>query len=878
MARRAVTSAVRSPPLRAAPPAITPPQERIPHMPVPVVRLLRRLPLVVIALLVAAIPSAAEDAGLAARRAEFKRMQIRFMMREAREREEKYIARKHAKKGKAPSGEVGEKLRPEHQGEPPDPVPPGHSGVTRLANPASALAIATNRRINNRATDTAPAAGQCEVSIAAFGLNVLAAWNDGEGFGTLSSTQGYAYSTDGGVTWTDGGAPPATNVTNWTSDPVVAVNEKTGEFYFAALCEPSGSTNGIGVVKGTFSGASFSWGTPELVISGNNNSVIYDKEWLAADSTTGNLYLVYSRFTVSGGTITSNRIDFQRKVGVNPFTAPVRVSAIADDGLVQGSRVAMGPAGAVWSTCNWIDPIGAHFMKVKRAPSGWTPLGTEVTAASQFTNFGTGAPGFNRGTGFAFPGIAVDRSTGPRRGRAYLTWNESINFFNDNIGNTGTVAEVEDNGTAFTGTPFTMGKHLTGTISSSTDFDYFQFAGVAGQTIICSMDASSAPSLDASFRLFCNDATTRLAFSETGAGGAGLIVFTIPTNGTYTLRVAPFSGTGSYTIDTGLNGVVTERARDHRDVFTTFSDNGTTWSTPVRVNGEAAGLDDWLPEIAVSSAGDVYTSWYDWRDAPGGVCGGASMMYLSRSSDGGVSWPDGSPVSDNFTSWTAVSSNIAPNQGDYTSLFANQNSVYVCWSDGRDGDPDAFMAAPLLLFTPVLVSVSSTEVEPGRVRITWYTADGNGFSAKVYRRAGEGEWTDLGPVSPDGTGKIVYEDRAVTAGTRYHYRLGVVEDGQESFLGEVMVEVPAATMLAIEAVRPTPADREMWVTFSLPLSESATLDLIDVSGRRVHEQVVSGTGRHTVNLAAGVHLAPGVYLVRLTQAGKSVVMRASVVR
>jgi hypothetical protein len=124
----------------------------------------------------------------------------------------------------------------------------------------------------------------------------------------------------------------------------------------------------------------------------------------------------------------------------------------------------------------------------------------------------------------------------------------------------------------------------------------------------------------------------------------------------------------------------------------------------------------------------------------------------------------------------------------------------------------------------------------------------------------------------------VYEDRAITAGTRYHYRLGVVENGQESFLGEVMVEVPAATALAIDAVRPNPADREMWVSFSLPLSESATLEVIDVSGRRVREQTVSGTGRHTVNLAAGVHLAPGVYLVRLTQAGKSVVMRASVVR
>jgi len=852
-------------------------------MPVPVVRLLRRLTLAVPALLAAAIPSAAlaspaDDAAIAARRAELKRMEIRFMMREVRERHEMYVERARERKSKGKAGEVGEKARPVHPREPPDPLPPGFSGTRRLANPAAALAIATNRIMNNRATDVAPASGQCEVSIAAYGLNVVAAWNDGEGFSTASSTQGFAYSNDGGVTWVDGGAPPATNVVNWTSDPVVAVNEKTGDFYFSALCEPSATTNGIGVVKGTFSGGVLTWGTPEVAISGTNSSVIYDKEWLAADSTTGNLYLIYSRFTVAGGNITTNRIDFQRKVGVAAFSAPVRISNLADDGLVQGARVTMGPTGLVYTAWNVIGTVDVDFMKVKRSGSGGTTFGSEVVAVQQYTNYGTGAPGFNRGLGFAFPSMAIDRSNGPHRGRAYLAWNESLNFFNDNLGNTGTVAEVEPNDTPGNATLVTMGKHLTGTISSGTDFDYFQFNATAGQTVICQIDASGAPSLDASFRLFCSDATTRLSFSETGAGGSGLIVFTIPTSGIYYLRVAPFSGTGSYTIDTGLNTPGPERARDHRDVFTTFSDNLTTWSTPVRVNDEPAGLDDWLPEVAVSSAGDVYASWYDWRDGPGSVCGGASMMYLSRSGDGGVTWPEGSPVSDNFTSWTSVSSNIAPNQGDYTALFANQNSVYVAWSDGRNGDPDAFMAAPLLLFTPVLVSVSNTEVTPGLVRVTWYTADANSFIATVYRRTDGGDWTDLGTVSPDGTGQIVYEDRAIAAGTRYDYRLGVVENGQESYLGEVTVDVPAATSLAIETIRPNPADREMWVSFSLPLSESATLELIDVSGRRVREQVVSGTGRHTVDLAAGTRLAPGVYLVRLTQAGKSVVMRASVVR
>jgi hypothetical protein len=539
--------------------------------------------------------------------------------------------------------------------------------------------------------------------------------------------------------------------------------------------------------------------------------------------------------------------------------------------------VGPGPAADVWTAWNTIGP-SFDYMKVRKLTTGGTILNAEQTAATQYTNFGTGAPGFNRGTGFAFPGLAIDRSTGPRRGRAFLVWNESVNFYNDNFGITN-VAESEPNNTPGTGDPFNMGQNLSGTISSSTDFDYWSFNGVAGQTIICEFDAGAAPTLDASFRLFCSDGTTRMGYSEAGPGGTGLIVFTLPTTATYTLRVAPFTlGTGAYTIRTVLNGAITERGRDHRDVFTTFSDNYTTWSTPVRVNGDAALYDDWLPEIAIAGDGTPYVSWYDWRDAPGGTCGGSSMVYLSRSTNGAASWPDGSPVSEAVSSWTTAYSNIAPNQGDYISLHANQNLVYVCWSDGRNNDPDVYMAAVSFAFTPVLVSVASTQVEPGLVRVTWYTADAAVRTATVYRRTGDGGWSDLGTVSPDGVGQMVFEDRDVLAGTRYHYRLGVMEGTAETFTGEVTVDVPASTALAIEEVRPNPSEREMWVSFTLPDNRQARIELIDVTGRRVRDRSITGAGRQTIDLAAGSRLPPGVYLIRLSHGDLTTVKRASVVR
>ncbi len=845
-------------------------------------------------------PVPAQGADDVARIARFKKMQTGFMMRGAGRRAARYAARKAALSKATFSGKsgavkaaAGVGRRPVTRMEAPDPPSLAPLGVQATQSPASPAAIATNRLVNNRATDTAtcgvapctglPWSGQCEVSIAAHGNNVVAAWNDGEGFVSGTSTQGYAYSNNGGATWVDGGVPPVSGgITEWTSDPVVTVNEKTGAFYFSALCDPSATTNGIGVVKGTFSGGVLTWGTPRLAISGNNSSVIYDKEWISADSTTGNLYMVYARFTVSGGNITTNRIEFTRNINDNllPWTSPVQISATLDNGAVQGPRVTVGPGPAadVWTAWNVIGP-SFDYMKVRRLTTGGTILNAEQTAATQYTNFGTGAPGFNRGTGFAFPSLAIDRSTGPRRGRAILAWNESVNFYNDDFSVT-SVAESESNNTPGTADPFTMGQNPTGTISSASDFDYWSFSGVAGQTIICEFDAGAAPTLDASFRLFCSDGTTRMGYSEPGPGGTGLIVFTIPTTATYTLRVAPFpaSGTGAYTIRTVLNGAVTERGRDHRDVFTSFSDNYTTWSTPVRANGDAGLYDNWLPEIAIAGDGTAYTTWYDWRDAAPGTCGGSSMIYLSRSTNGAASWPDGSPVSDTLSSWTTTYSNIAPNHGDYISLYANNSLVYVCWSDGRRNDPDVYMAAVSFLFTPVLVSVADTHVEPGLVRVTWYTADAAVRNATVYRRTGDGEWSNLGTVSPDGVGQMVFEDRDVQAGTRYHYRLGVMEGTAETFTGEVTVDVPASAALAIEEVRPNPSEREMWVSFTLPDNRTARIELIDVAGRRVRERTVTGAGRQTIDLAAGSRLPPGVYLVRLIHGDQSTVKRASVVR
>ena len=92
-----------------------------------------------------------------------------------------------------------------------------------------------NIRINDRVSDKVFEAVQSEVSLATCESLVVAAWNDGE-TEAAPGPVGFGYSRDGGATWVDGGVLPlGDGVAVYVSDPVVAVNEKTCEFYLAAL-------------------------------------------------------------------------------------------------------------------------------------------------------------------------------------------------------------------------------------------------------------------------------------------------------------------------------------------------------------------------------------------------------------------------------------------------------------------------------------------------------------------------------------------------------------------------------------------------------------------------------------------------------------------
>lgn len=82
--------------------------------------------------------------------------------------------------------------------------------------------------------------------------------------------------------------------------------------------------------------------------------------------------------------------------------------------------------------------------------------------------------------------------------------------------------------------------------------------------------------------------------------------------------------------------------------------------------------------------------------------------------------------------------------------------------------------------------------------------------------------------------------------------------------------------LAIVGLSPQPSRGALRVEFTLAGDEPASLELVDITGRRVDSRrlAMSGAGRHAIELRQ--RLPAGVYLVRLTQGARTVMRKAVV--
>lgn len=135
------------------------------------------------------------------------------------------------------------------------------------------------------------------------------------------------------------------------------------------------------------------------------------------------------------------------------------------------------------------------------------------------------------------------------------------------------------------------------------------------------------------------------------------------------------------------------KPNDDGDIYVISSvDGGFNWSRPKRINDDDGSALQFFPSIDVGPAGDVHVMWLDMRDDPAQI---RYHVYYTKSEDAGSTWgfeleEFGFRVKD--TRVTDFASN--PNRGfpsgvfigDYVSIQAAEDEVYMVWPDTRLGE------------------------------------------------------------------------------------------------------------------------------------------------------------------------------------------------
>jgi len=227
-----------------------------------------------------------------------------------------------------------------------------------------------NSLTNNNAGSSGTALfTQSETSLVAFGNTVVVGFNDsGSNAGGANRFTGWARSTDGGATFTDGGNLP-TNPIGDAGDPVLARNGTTGRIYFSTL--GFGSPGNIQVFRSDDNGATWT-----LPVNGTPGGSSEDKQWITVDNFAGpgngNVYLLSRRF---GGTGGGPGIYFFSSTDHGDTFGPTNGTLIVPG--AQGAFVAVGPDHSVYAF--WY--AGATIQMRKSTDQGLT-FGAPITVAS----------------------------------------------------------------------------------------------------------------------------------------------------------------------------------------------------------------------------------------------------------------------------------------------------------------------------------------------------------------------------------------------------------------------------------------------------------------------------------------------------------------
>ncbi len=233
--------------------------------------------------------------------------------------------------------------------------------------------------------------------------------------------------------------------------------------------------------------------------------------------------------------------------------------------------------------------------------------------------------------------------------------------------------------------------------------------------------------------------------------------------------------------------------------------------------------------------------------------------------------PGGTPVS------------AAPGAQVYPRIVPDgSGGAIIAWDDRRrsPADPADVYAARISAdgLVPARLSFVRAEFEPGCVRLLWWGSDAaRGGPWRVMRTSAGAAWAAIGDATAEASGSIRFDDTSVRPGVRYGYRLALGDAGAgDAGDADAWVVVPAVA-LSIRPLR-NPSRDGVEVAYTLPVAETATLELLDVTGRRWVTRRIGGNAGDGIERLAGPRaLRPGVYFVRLEQSGLARTVRLVVI-
>src|SRR5262245_5496049 len=158
----------------------------------------------------------------------------------------------------------------------------------------------------------------------------------------------------------------------------------------------------------------------------------------------------------------------------------------------------------------------------------------------------------------------------------------------------------------------------------------------------------------------------------------------------------------------------------------------------------------------------------------------------------------------------------------------------------------------------------------GGFEMTFTIDDSIRRDVTVHRRDKEGKWRVAGRVWADHAGRATWREANSKPGRVVELALGLKGRRSSPFVILPPTRMPGGTGIGLRLTASTAADRSVRLELELPTRYPVTLEVFDVSGRRVAEIPVAGlrTGANFVYAPRSLFPDRGVYLARLEQRGE----------